>query len=278
MIQLTPLVLSDVAANTLTEFVKEFNALIEAQDKMCETIKQLKAENDELKAKNETLLFSQNEAAGYKRLAEERLQTIEKNNATLATAQKVAVEFMANKRELELLRTKATTLQQEITKLKSSGNPTKLKAQVKRVKEKSAEKDTLITQQKQKHQENERRIKQLNTELSEIKKKQSASGMNSVYHNGDNHLIVWPQKTKVQSDDGSVYEGRSLLWMHQSGTGKLITFDKDNFTSVLCKAPKGGAKLPSEVREFADNWLFNVNVTQHGELTESDLACTDLNA
>lgn len=97
-----------------------------------------------------------------------------------------------------------------------------------------------------------------------------------LYHNGEHHLIIWPQKTKFQRQDGSTFEARSLLYMHQSGRGGLFTYSEEGGT-VFATSPKPGLKPSKEVQEFAHNWLFKVNALQDGIVRESDMVPVDFN-
>ena len=97
-----------------------------------------------------------------------------------------------------------------------------------------------------------------------------------LYHNGEHHLIIWPQKTKMERPDGSVFESRALLYMHQSGRGALVSYNDQDGTA-LCASPKGGLKPSKEVMEFAHNWLFKVNSLQGGTVQESDMVPVDFN-
>ena len=97
-----------------------------------------------------------------------------------------------------------------------------------------------------------------------------------LYHNGEHHLIIWPQKTKFQRPDGTTFESRSLLYMHQSGRGALFTYSEEGGT-VFAASPKPGLKPTREVQEFAHNWLFKVNSLQGGIVHESDMVPVDFN-
>ncbi len=283
---------TDIAADSLTNFVSQFNQMIEESDRQDAEITSLKWQIDDQAKKhtsNEALL--QNQIDGYKRQNEEILKTIEQQislissmGADLQQAEKNAHKHMGTVRELEMSRNKANELQKQLTLLKSQGNAKQLKEQVGRIKDKSKEKDKKITRLEQEKKALDKKVSDgLMRERQSIEKIKTLQSENKnidftgIYHKGDHHLVMWPQVNKVVGHDGETYECRSLLYMHQSGTGKLITFDKNNMASVLCKSPAGGLRLPADVRSFADDWLFNVNVTQNGNVSPQDMKMTDLN-
>ena len=113
------------------------------------------------------------------------------------------------------------------------------------------------------------KIEQLQRQLAH----DTGSGL---YHNGEHHLIIWPQKTKLQREDGSTFEGRSLLYMHQSGRAALFYYNEQDGT-VLAPSPKGGLKPSAAVQEFAHNWLFKVNSLLGGVVHPADMEPVDYN-
>jgi len=282
---------ADIALEALEDFIRKFNVMIQQSDEQAELINDQAEQIRQLELKNNELILAKNEAEGYKRQVKSQAEQIETMESLLLAAEKNAKVHAENSkqhksvvRELQMARTKNQELSKQLSTLKGGDNPKKLREQIKRIKEKSETKDKRITrletenkqyrheasQHKQRYDEALAKIKSLNMEKSNI-------DFTGIYHNGDHHLILWPQVNTIRGEDGSEYQCRSLLWMHQSGTGKLITFDKSNMASMLCKPPKGGAKMPAAVRQFADDWLFNVNVTQNGVVTPDDLQQTNLN-
>ncbi|MCG9780458.1 hypothetical protein [Photobacterium damselae] len=293
MTELQPLELNNDAANSLEHFIGLFNAMIQDSDRMADTI-------NNLNAKLEDYHHHKNRAEGYANQIVEMEQEIgdlqnevEELKNILLTAEKVAHAKMklekdnqALTRELDLSRNRAKELQRQLNELKGGDNPKKLREQIKRLKDKAKEKDA-------KNSRLEREAKQYRQDIQDLKVKQNQAidkiktlkaekqniDFTGLYHSGDHHLILWPQViTSQNEDDGSIHQSRALLHMHQSGTARLITFDVNNNASVLHKAPAGGVRLPKEVRQFADDWLFNVNVTQNGNVTPKDLQQTDLNS
>lgn len=292
MEHLQPLELTNDAANSLEHFIGQFNAMTQDSDRMADTI-------NHLNAKLEDYHHHKNRADGYaNQIVEMEVEIgslndqVEEMKGILLVAEKVAnaklkleKDNQALTRELDMSRNRAKELQRQLNELKGGDNPQKLRNQIQRIKEKSKEKDT-------KNARLEREAKQYRQDIQDLKVKQNQAiekiktlkaekqniDFTGLYHSGDHHLILWPQVISSKSeDDGSIHQSRALLHMHQSGTARLITFDVNNNASVLHKAPAGGVRLTKEVRQFADDWLFNVNVTQKGNVTPRDLMQTDLN-
>lgn len=195
-------------------------------------------------------------------------------NKGLADAQKLANTAITQKIELTRVREQLTTAQQELTTLNSQKN---LKDQVKRVKEKSEEKSKTITRLNVELSTTKHELSQANEDKAACKKvvemlknEQGNNQAQGVYHNGDHHLVIWPQKSDMVRADGSEFQGTNLLYLHQSGRGGFITFDPQNDKSELCPQPKSGLRPSNEVKEFAHNWLYKVNQLQKGVIEDSD--------
>ncbi|WP_133153365.1 hypothetical protein [Enterovibrio norvegicus] len=199
----------------------------------------------------------------------------------VAASQRARIDQL--ERELSMSRQRGGELQKQLTQLKSGDNPQKLKAQNQRLKENGKEKDAKNARLEREAKIYRKEIKELNIKQNQafdkIKALKAQGGeLTGVFHKGDHHLIVWPQTIKSKSEEsGITHESRALLHMHQSGTARLITYDRDNAQLVIHKAPAGGVRLNKEIERFAEDWLFNVNITQSGNVTAADLLQTNLN-
>lgn len=280
---------SDLAADTLEAFIPQFNQMIQNADAMAAKINELAQERSEL-------IQYKNQAEGYKRQNVEMQHTIERMQADLLLAEqnayklieltkdhkKLSIEDQAKQRNLDLARARSDALQKELSELKGGDNPKRLKEQIKRIKNKSAEKDKQIASLKSEAKQYRRDIKEsqsrLNMAIEKIQQLQLKHSNVGIYHSGDYHLIVWPQSTPIQNAEGRIIKCQPLLLMHQSGTGRLITFDSETNGCCIHKAPKGGTRIPKEIEQFAEDWLFKVNSIQNGEIKPEDLQSTNLNA
>lgn len=293
MSQLQPLELNNTAADCLEEFVYNFNKMIQESDKMADTINYLNEKMVDYHAQKNRAEGYANQIVAMETEIGEMQNRAEKMEAIIATAEVVAKAKLkleqnnqALTRELEMSRNRSKELQRQLNELKGGDNPKKLREQIKRLKEKSLEKDA-------KNSRLEREAKLYRKDISDIKinyhaaidkiKTLKAEKQNidftGLYHNGDHHLILWPQViTSKNEASGEVHQSRALLHMHQSGAARLITFDVNNNTSMIHKAPAGGLRISKDAQHFADEWLFNVNVIQNGNVTPKDLQSTDLNS
>ena len=113
--------------------------------------------------------------------------------------------------------------------------------------------------------------------VAELQHKLEQNTGSGLYHNGEHHLIIWPQKTKMQREDGTTFESCSLLYLHQSGRGGLISHDPQD-GAQLCAAPKGGLRPSKDTLDFAQNWLRQVNEVQNGLVTDADMIPVNFNA
>ncbi|EGR2700624.1 hypothetical protein DUG79_25740 [Vibrio parahaemolyticus] len=256
-------------------------------DAFLQTYNQQNADWDDMVAENERL---QQQLDGYKRQAHAQVDEIEELKKENAFCRDMALkaEGIANKSigiQQELDRTKVMnkSLMDEIKELKKL-NPKKLKEQNKRQQAKALEKDKRIKQLETYLKETGKEVKELKVKLNQsigkiaqLKKQLAHDTGSGLYHNGEHHLIIWPQKNKMQDANGNIFEGRSLLYLHQSGRGGLMTYNPDTEQVNLCAAPRGGLRPSEDLKDFAQSWLTKVNVVQEGIVKEEDMIPVNYN-
>ena len=198
-------------------------------------------------------------------------------------AEKIGNQVGALLVEKTRLQEQLNQLQQVIATYGGVNGIDKLKEQNKRLKSGNTEKDARISQlerdnSKARHDLTtaQRQSVEAHTKIDLLQRQLAHDTGSGLYHNGEHHLIIWPQKTKFQRPDGSTFESRSLLYMHQSGRGALFTYSEESGT-MFAPSPKPGLKPSKEVQEFAHNWLFKVNSLQGGIVHESDMVPADFN-
>lgn len=259
----------------LAAFVTRFNDLSVSHDEQATLIGLLEQQLD-----------------GYKRQAHAQAEELDVINAENKECRELAkqAEVIANKaiavtRERDKLKDQVKALQQELTKLKGGDNPKKLRDQIKRIKEKDQEQKKRITklendakQYRRELTETRKQQQQGFAKIAELQKQLAHDTGSGLYHNGKHHLIIWPQKTKMQDANGNIFEGRSLLYLHQSGRGGLMTYNPDTEQVNLCAAPPGGLRPSEDLKDFAQNWLFKVNELQEGIVKEEDMRPVNYNS
>lgn len=261
------------SSQLLEAFIHKFNDVIEESDLQAGEINQLA---DQL--------------AGYKRQCQAQTEEIrllkEENSACRNLA--LEAEAIANKslglqRERDKLKDQVNQLQQQYTQLKGGDNPKRLREQIKRLKEANSKHQSrakTLTSDGAKYRaelsQREKAINERDREIDQLKKQLSHDTGSGLYHDNQHHLIIWPQKTKMQRPDGGIFEGRSLLYLHESGRGGLITFDPEN-GAALCAAPRGGLRPSNDCVDFAQNWLYKVNELQDGIVKEVDMVPVNYN-
>jgi len=259
------------SSDLLTSFINNYNKEQE-QSEICATeLAETKLEINVLTDENSQLKIT---------IAQQDADLITANKG-LADADKLSANAIAQKNELARVREQLTTAQQEITALNSQKN---LKDQVIRVKEKSAEKTKTITRLNGELSKTKHELNQANEDKAACKKvvemqrialdNNKAQGL---YHNGDHHLVIWPQKNDMLRPDGSSFQGTNLLYLHQSGSGAFITFDPQSGESTLSPLPKDGLRPSIEAKDFAHNWLYKVNQLQQGEVKDDDRVAINYN-
>lgn len=257
----------------LSAFVTGFNELTEQFDEQGTLINLLRQELDSYKRLN---VSKTNEIESLK-------QALNSHSQQAASNEQLQQQIVGLTKEKAQYKTQLSTLQSEFSKLKGGDNPARLKAQIKRLKEanakhqarvKTLERDLSNYRKQAKKATNT--IESLQLDNSQLNKQLAHDTGSGLYHNDEHHLIIWPQKTKMQRSDGSTFEGRSLLYLHQSGRGGLIGYDPE-IGSKLCAAPKGGIRPNSDTMAFAKDWLFKVNELQSGLVKEEDMQPVNYN-
>lgn len=216
-----------------------------------------------------------------------RIADLEKENdlcrSAALEAERIAHNIIALKGEKTRLQEQLAQLQQVLSSYGGVAGLKKLKEQVKRLQDGNADKEARLRQLQQDNSKyrhdltaNQRQTIEAHAKIDELQRQLAHDTGSGLYHNGEHHLIIWPQKAKFQREDGTTFEARSLLYMHQSGRGGLFTYSEDGGT-VFAASPKPGLKPSKEVQEFAHNWLFKVNSLQDGVVHESDMVPVDFN-
>lgn len=216
-----------------------------------------------------------------------RVADIEQENESCREAarkaEKIGNDSIALQTEKARLQEQLAQLQQVLASYGGVAGLRKLKEQVKRLQDSGSEKDARISQlerdnSKARHDLTiaQRQAIEAHTKIDLLQRQLAHDTGSGLYHNGEHHLIIWPQKTKFQRPDGTTFEARSLLYMHQSGRGGLFTYSEEGGT-MFAASPKPGLKPSKEVQEFAHNWLFKVNSLQGGIVRESDMVPVDFN-
>lgn len=187
---------------------------------------------------------------------------LKKMEAALANAEQLKTTIEAQRKQL-----------QEYNAL----NPQKLKEQIKRVKDSNDEltaRNTRLTREREaeqrSHSETKVMLNEAHQKLILLRKELALNSGAGLFHNGEHHLIVWPQMTKMQAANGEEFTCRSLLYMHQSGRAALIAYDPEKGAS-LSASPKGGLKPNQDTLAFAQNWLYRVNELQKGIIYDADM-------
>ena len=256
----------------LSAFVVRFNDLSGQLDEVSQ-------ERDELSI--QTAAAATTQAALLARIAD-----IEQENSrcreAARKAEKIGNESIALLSEKARLQEQLAQLQQVLASYGGVAGLKKLKEQVKRLQDGGAEKDA----RSQLERDNSKARHDLTTaqrqaidahaKIDQLQRQLAHDTGSGLYHNGEHHLIIWPQKTKLQREDGTTFEGRSLLYMHQSGRAALFYYNEQDGTA-LAPSPKGGLKPSAAVQEFAHNWLFKVNSLQGGVVHPADMEPVDYN-
>ncbi|MGI1970749.1 hypothetical protein ACRN9N_20285 [Shewanella baltica] len=269
------------ADRLLVAFINRFNDLTQAYENIDTALKLSEQMGEGWKRAHTE---KQNELTELIKL-NELIESENKRCRELALeAERIANASVAVQRERDTLKTQLKVVQQELTKLKGSDNPAKLREQIHNVKTKNAalvkseaqaKRDGALLRKErdQARTETQRAIDKIKALHKELAHNTGAG----IFHKGQDHLIIWPQNLTMAREDGSTFSGRGLLYLHKSGRGGLMTYDPSTGTH-LCAAPKQGLKPSNDTIDFAHNWLYKVNEIQTGIVHDDDLKSIDYNA
>jgi len=231
------------------EKLEEDNELLRlATDKGAAAIEELKA----LKGQHDKLGKQYNEMATT---AERLTLELAKKQDALALAQKQLTEY--KQKGVDQLRTQVKRLQESNEKLTTRNNTLNHEnSQIKR--------DLTKTRQ-----DGADRAKQLLEKVDQAEKDLAFWQGSGIFHKGPHHLIVWPKPLEINGKSG-IYLNQGLLYMHQSGRAALVTYDPETGIQMAANPP-GGLKMSDDCLNFANEWLYKVNILQDGKITDLDM-------
>lgn len=272
------------SSDTLSRFVEQYNAeqiQIEQQAQIHALYKQ--NTQDEIAILKSKLEAEKRFNAELQDQAKQDAIDLNRAAKAVENGVKLASQTTALNNTIASLQSQLKTAQEKVRELNQL-NPKKLKEQIKRVKEATEKSQARCSKLEIEAKEYRKEIAHLSEQrniavnkVAELKHKLDHNTGAGLYHKGEHHLIIWPQKTKMQREDGTQFESRSLLYLHQSGRGGLITHDPQD-GAQLCAAPKGGLRPSKATLEFAQNWLSQVNDIQNGVVTGADMIPVNFNA
>lgn len=272
------------SSDTLSRFVEQYNAeqiQIEQQAQIHALYKQ--NTQDEIAILKSKLEAEKRFNADLQDQAKQDAIDLNRAAKAVENGVKIANQTTALNNTIASLQSQLKTAQEKVRELNQL-NPKKLKEQIKRVKEATEKSQARCSKLELEAKEYRKEITHLTEQrniavnkVAELKHKLDHNTGAGLYHNGEHHLIIWPQKTKMQREDGTQFESRSLLYLHQSGRGGLITHDPQD-GAQLCAAPKGGLRPSKLTLDFAQNWLSQVNDIQNGVVTDADMIPVNFNA
>lgn len=271
----------DDTSSLLTHFIQAYNQDLAQAEQNEDKVATLEAKLEQSYLEHDKQQQDNVLLTNTLELTAEKLTSYEN---TLLQAEKNAHAQIATQTELQKSKLMVKSLQKELTALKGGENPKRLRDQIKRIKEKSVSDKKRMAAQEQCLKEARKAFAQGTKLLHEkdntirLLNKQLAHNTGSgLYHKDEHHLIIWPEITIMEREDGERFEGRSLLYMHQSGRGGLVTFDPIDGQAYLCKAPKAGLRPPQELKDFAKDWLYTVNELQNGVVQDKDMMAVNYN-
>ena len=144
--------------------------------------------------------------------------------------------------------------------------------------------------QKEQTKRNQKSIKAKEARIAKLEKGNKSDlqlqQLTTVYHKGNDQLIIWPRSMKI-GIVGDEWEQTVLLYTNSRGCFVTLFLDRENeahcstfmndFSGTKDQTRKlinkNTMQVPEEVAEFAKNWMYKVNVMNDGKLEPIDLIC-----
>ncbi|MCE2597173.1 hypothetical protein K6Y31_20575 [Motilimonas cestriensis] len=258
----------------LSEFINKFNTMADEKD----------GQQTLLFLNTEKLIESETRNAQLQAQLDEANQKLTAQRDLLKISESNSIKAMALKAQLD---TANDTIQQQrklLNDYKGGNDPVKLKKRLEEQKEKNkgliARNDLLVRDNRELRKERDNALSERNIAVNKVHEtsvESIAESLPGIYHKGNDHILIMPNMLTMADSEGELFGGRALIYMHQSGCARLMTYNPDTQQSHICKSPRGGLKPSKETIEFAQNWLYKVNELQNGEITATDLRPADFN-
>lgn len=261
----------DHLVNQLNEAVvreaDEFNQLLDL-------VSTLEIANLELSKNNSILTRAlKDKTDDYNQAISETERLIKGTTQVKKNAEEHMVMLQQSQREKAQANDKLDKAMLTIAGYKQIGTPKKIRDQIKAYKEKAAINVSTINSLKSDLKGYRKDISTLGKANQELRLSLSQSNITTTWSNGGDHLMIFPAPLTM-SINGKAEKQLTLLFMNQSGCGKLIGIDEEG-EPLLCKMPAGGLKPKKATLEKAGMMLRkfrkqNWNITHQDMLSLKD--------
>jgi len=250
--------LVNASNNDIDEFNRVYDQLDTATDQLgtlSASNRMLLAQLDESRKENEELLTI------YRQLEQGA-------NMVTANAEKhMQLTANANSSRDQAI-DKLSTATTQLALYKALGTPKQIRDKFKAYQNKAAIHQTAVTVHKVGVKEYRKQIEQLVESVEEFRITEAVNNMTTVWSDSGNHLLLFPAPLTLRIR-GTVEQQLALLFMDNSGCGKLIGID-DEGEPMLCNMPKGGLKPRAGTLRVAGEMLRKYK-RQGWKLTKEDL-------
>lgn len=227
--------------------VEEFNVVFDQKEKVEEENSFLKLQIETLKRNLEETGQARNELHAKYSVLKSQSDQILGNGEKHLNAAKQAY------RKRDQMADKLGQATDQLAAYKAIGTPKKIRERIKDYQSKVTDGTSHLNKAKETIKGYRREIdKQVSANLA-LKANEVQTNMTSIWsENGDN-LMIFPAKLSMQVG-GIVEKQLPLLFMTESGCGKLISLDEDGQPAV-CSMPKGGMKPKAKTLAVAGEML-----------------------
>lgn len=242
--------------------IDQHNELLERLEAAENKVAILTLENQTLSDKLEKELTEKEDLLkAYKKLEDGSDQIIANGKKHLHYAEQA-------RREKDQAQDKLEQALLTVASYKDIGSPKKIREQIKAYKLKGEAHQKATTAHKLEIKEYRKSINKEVAKVLDLRNSLVQSSIQTIWSEKGDHLMIFPSPLTM-SVNGNAEKQVTLLFMDQSGCGKLIGIDEEN-EPLLCKMPKSGLKPKKATMEKAGRVLRKFK-KKNWELSHQDL-------
>lgn len=241
-------------SEAIEALIEAANNEVEEYDQMIIRIGLLELENKKLKKENAEV---KGDMQSLEKVHDElcaKYKALDNASATVTGNAKKHMQMLEQSlREKDQLVDKYELLKTQLVSYKQIGTPKKIREKLKAYKSKVEDGTKAVAAAKEKVKDYSKRIKELVASAEHMRVNEVATSITSAWSENGNHLMVFPSPLTMKVQ-GKVEKQMTLLFMDNSGCGKLIGLDSEN-EPLLCTMPKGGLKPKAKTLKVAGEIL-----------------------
>ena len=242
--------------------VDEFNLVYDRMDAAEDLVRVQQSEMFRIQTKMEKL------EAEKRHLAAKVSDVLGKTEFVQENAEKHMQMLRQANRERDQAQDKLDQALITIASYKQQGSPKQIREKFKSYQEKAATNQKALTAAKGDNKAYRKDKLDLNNQIQVLRNTIAQTAIQTLWSENGQHLILFPSPLTM-AVNGKAEKQITLLFMDQTGCGKLIGIDEDGIP-LLCQMPKGGLKPKAATLAKAGNILRKFK-KKNWQLSHNDL-------